>query len=269
MGISVEYSHHEVAPSQHEIDLRYADALTMADNIMTFRLIVKEVALQRGVYATFMPKPLEGEWGNAMHLHLSLFNGDENAFNDDADPLRLSDTAKKFTAGLLRHAREITRSPTSGSTPTSGWSPASRRRCTSRGASRTGRRSSGADVQAAQGYVEPDRVPRPGPGLQPLPRVLRAARRRAQGHRGELRPARGDRGQHLRNDRHGANAAAGIHALPTDLGEALAIMERSELVAEALGEHLFDYFIANKRREWSAYSSHVTEFELKRYLATL
>ena len=108
MGISVEFSHHEVAPSQHEIDLRYADALTMADNIMTFRLVVKETALQRGVYATFMPKPIEGQWGNAMHLHLSLFEGDTNAFYDPAGPYHLSKTAQAFTAGLLRHAREIT-----------------------------------------------------------------------------------------------------------------------------------------------------------------
>jgi len=107
MGISVEFSHHEVAPSQHEIDLRFADALTMADNIMTFRLVVKETALQRGIYASFMPKPIEGEWGSAMHLHLSLFEGDTNAFDDPSDAYRLSPTARAFTAGLLRHAREI------------------------------------------------------------------------------------------------------------------------------------------------------------------
>jgi glutamine synthetase len=107
MGISVEFSHHEVAPSQHEIDLRYADALTMADNIMTFRLVVKETALQRGVFASFMPKPLADHWGNAMHLHLSLFDGDTNAFHDQTDPYNLSALARSFTAGLLTHAREI------------------------------------------------------------------------------------------------------------------------------------------------------------------
>ncbi|MDQ3343737.1 MAG: glutamine synthetase family protein, partial [Actinomycetota bacterium] len=107
MGISVEYSHHEVAPSQHEIDLRYADALTMADNLMTYRLVIKEVALRRGIYATFMPKPLAAHWGSAMHTHVSLFDGDRNAFFDAGDRYHLSTTAKQFIAGLLVHAREI------------------------------------------------------------------------------------------------------------------------------------------------------------------
>ena len=108
MGIPVEYSLHEDAPSQHEIDLRYTDALTMADNVMTFRLVVKEIALERGVHATFMPKPLAGVQGSGMHTHFSLFEGDTNAFYDPGDEHGLSKVAKGFIAGLLRHAREIT-----------------------------------------------------------------------------------------------------------------------------------------------------------------
>jgi glutamine synthetase len=108
LGISVEFSHHEVAPGQHEIDLRYADALTTADNIMTFRLVMKEVALEQGVYATFMPKPLSDQPGSGMHTHLSLFEGDRNAFHDASDPYHLSKVGKAFIAGLLRHASEIT-----------------------------------------------------------------------------------------------------------------------------------------------------------------
>jgi len=108
LGIKVEYSHHEVAPSQHEIDLRYADALTMADIVMTYRVIVKEVAKQHGVYATFMPKPLFGENGSGMHTHQSLFKGDKNAFFDPKDPYYLSDIAKSYIAGLLTHIKEIT-----------------------------------------------------------------------------------------------------------------------------------------------------------------
>src|SRR5712692_936724 len=108
MGISVHSSHHEVAPSQHEIGLRFADALTMADNIMTFRLVVKEVAQEHGIYATFMPKPIQGEWGSGMHTHVSLFEGDRNAFFDAADENHLSKVAKAFIAGVLAHAREIT-----------------------------------------------------------------------------------------------------------------------------------------------------------------
>src|SRR5205807_303312 len=108
MGIPVRYSHHEDAPSQHEIDLRYTDALTMADNVMTFKLVVKEVALERGVHATFMPKPLSGVQGSGMHTHFSLFEGDTNAFHDPGDEFHLSKVAKGFIAGLLTHAREIT-----------------------------------------------------------------------------------------------------------------------------------------------------------------
>ena len=108
LGISVEFSHHEVAPGQQEIDLRYADALSMADNIMTFRHIVKEVALGHGASATFMPKPFMHQPGSGMHTHLSLFEGDHNAFHDPTDELNLSKTARAFIAGLLAHAREIT-----------------------------------------------------------------------------------------------------------------------------------------------------------------
>ena len=108
LGIPVEYSHHEVSPSQHEIDLRYTDALTMADNVMTFRLTVKEIALEHGIYATFMPKPLEQHDGSGFHMHLSLFEGDENAFYDSGSENRLSRVAEKFIAGLVAHAREIT-----------------------------------------------------------------------------------------------------------------------------------------------------------------
>jgi glutamine synthetase len=269
MGISVEYSHHEVAPSQHEIDLRYADALTMADNIMTFRLIVKEVALQRGVYATFMPKPLEGEWGNAMHLHLSLFNGDENAFNDDADPLRLSDTAKKFTAGLLRHAREIT-------AVTNQWVNSYKRLVpgfeapvhVSWGQSNRSALIRIPMYKPRKGTSSRIEYRAPDPACNPYLAfsVLLAAGLKGIEENYDLPEETEDNIFEMTATE---RAAAGIHALPTDLGEALAAMERSELVAEAVGEHLFDYFIANKRREWSAYSSHVTEFELKRYLATL
>ena len=241
MGISVEYSHHEVAPSQHEIDLRYADALTMADNIMTFRLVVKEVALQRGVYATFMPKPLEGQWGNAMHLHLSLFNGDENAFHDATDPLDLSDTAKAFTAGLLRHAREIT-------AVTNQWVNSYKRLVPGFEAPvhvRWGQSNRRALIRVPmykprKGASTPHRVPRPGPGLQPVPGVLGAARRGPEGHRGGVRAPRGDRGQHLRDDRGRASRPRASTGCPRTSARRSRSWSSSELVAEALGEHLFE-----------------------------
>ena len=276
MGISVEYSHHEVAPSQHEIDLRYADALTMADNVMTFRLVVKETALHRGVYATFMPKPLEGHWGNAMHLHLSLFEGDTNAFHDPADRYHLSPIAKKFTAGLLRHAREIT-------AVTNQWVN-SYKRLTARlhGPLPTGE----APVYISWGHSNRSaliRVPlykprkgassrieyrAPDPACNPylaFALILSAGLKgieenyelpeEAEDNTFELSPVE--------------RAASGIERLPSSLGEALRLMEESELVAETLGEHLFAYFLANKRQEWDEYAAHVTQFELDRYLPLL
>jgi glutamine synthetase len=276
MGISVEFSHHEVAPSQHEIDLRYADALTMADNIMTFRLVVKETALQRGIYATFMPKPIEGEWGNAMHLHLSLFEGDNNAFHDDGDAYHLSGTARAFTAGLLRHAREIT-------AVTNQWVN-SYKRLTAR---LHGPQPSGeAPIFVTWGQSNrsslvriPMYKPRkgastrieyraPDPACNPylaFSLILAAGLKgieegyelpdESEDNAFELTPAE--------------RAASGIDRLPASLGEALAVMESSELVAETLGEHLFAFFLANKRREWDEYQAHVTAFEVDRYLPML
>ncbi len=276
MGISVEYSHHEVAPSQHEIDLRFADALTMADNIMTFRLVVKETALARGVYATFMPKPLEGEWGNAMHLHLSLFEGDTNAFHDASDPYHLSSIGRALTARLLRHAREMT-------AVTNQWVN-SYKRLTSR---LHGPLPSGeAPIFATWGHSNRSalvRVPMykprkdtstrieyraPDPACNPylaFALILSAGLKgieegyelpdESEDNAFELTPAE--------------RAASGIERLPASLGEALAVMESSEFVAETLGEHLFSYFLANKRREWDEYSAHVTAFEVERYLPLL
>jgi glutamine synthetase len=276
MGISVEFSHHEVAPSQHEIDLRFADALTMADNIMTFRLVVKETALQRGIYASFMPKPIEGEWGNAMHLHLSLFEGDTNAFDDPSDTYRLSPTARSFTAGILRHAREI-------SAITNQWVN-SYKRLTARlhgplpsGEAPVfvtwGRSNRSALVRIPmykprKGTSTRIEYRAPDPACNPY---LTFALILAAGLKGieegyvlpdesednafELTPAE--------------RAAAGIDRLPSSLGEALALMESSELVADTLGEHLFAFFLANKRKEWDEYSAHVTEFEVDRFLPLL
>jgi glutamine synthetase len=276
MGISVEYSHHEVAPSQHEIDLRYADALTMADNVMTFRLVVKETALHRGVYATFMPKPMEGQWGNAMHLHLSLFEGDTNAFHDPSDRYHLSPIAKKFTAGLLRHAREIT-------AVTNQWVN-SYKRLTAR---LHGPLPSGeAPVYISWGHSNRSaliRVPlykprkgassrieyrAPDPACNPY---LAFALILAAGLKGieegyELPEEAEDNIFELSPVE---RAASGIDRLPSSLGEALRLMEESELVAETLGEHLFAYFLANKRQEWDEYAAHVTQFEIDRYLPLL
>ena len=269
MGISVEYSHHEVGPSQHEIDLRYTDALQMADNVMTFRLVVKETALQRGIYATFMPKPIEGEWGSAMHLHLSLFEGDQNAFHDASDRYHMSKTARAFTAGLLTHAREMT-------AVTNQWINSYKRLVPGFEAPvhvAWGKNNNSAlvripmykprkDVSARIEYRAPD------PATNPyLCFALLLSAGLAGIERGyELPPEVED---NVHDMTAAERAAAGISTLPVSLGDALAVMEESELVAETLGEHLFDFFLANKRREWTTYKTHVTEFELARYLPLL
>ncbi len=269
MGISVEYSHHEVAPSQHEIDLRYADALTMADNIMTFRLVVKEVALQRGIYATFMPKPIESEWGSAMHLHLSLFSGDENAFHDPSDPLHLSATARSFTAGLLRHSREMT-------AVTNQWVNSYKRLVPGFEAPvyvSWGQSNRSALVRIPQYKPRKGASTRleyrsPDPACNPY---LTFSMILAAGLNGieEGLELQAETEDNIYEMTAAERAAEGIERLPADLGEAVALMENSELAAETLGERLFEYFLANKRREWQQYESHVTPFEIDRYLSVL
>ncbi|MDP9405874.1 MAG: glutamine synthetase family protein [Actinomycetota bacterium] len=269
MGISVEYSHHEVAPSQHEIDLRYADALTMADNLMTYRLVVKEVALARGIYATFMPKPLPGEWGNGMHTHLSLFDGDTNAFYDAADPYHLSQTAKQFTAGLLTHAREI-------AAVCCQWVNSYKRLIPGYEAPvyvSWGRHNRSSLVRVPmykprKGASTRIEFRAPDPACNPY---LAFAVVLAAGLRGiekgyELPPEAEDNIYEMTDSE---RRAAGIGQLPSNLDEALREMEDSELVAEALGEYVFEWFLRNKRAEWDEYRAQVTPYELAKYLPTL
>jgi glutamine synthetase len=269
MGISVEFSHHEGAPGQQEIDLRYADALTTADNIMTFRLVVKEVALEQGVHATFMPKPFRDHPGSGMHTHLSLFEGDRNAFYEAGSELQLSKVGRGFIAGLLRHAPEIT-------AVTNQWVNSYKRL------------AGGGEAPAYVCWGHNNRsalvrVPMYKPGKPNSTRVefrsidtaanpyLAFAVMLAAGLKGieegyELPPGAEDDVWALTESE---RRALGIEPLPTSLGEAVAVMERSELVAETLGEHVFDFFLRNKRAEWAEYRRQVTPFELARYLPVL
>lgn len=267
MGVPVEHSHHEVAPSQHEIILRYTDALTMADNIMTFRLTVKEVALQHGIYATFMPKPLEQYDGSGMHLHLSLFEGDTNVFHDPANGI--SETAGAFIAGLLHHAPAIT-------AVTNQWVNSYKRLIGGFDAPlyvSWARNNQSALVRIPtpkRGKVSSTRVEYRAPDAATNPylslSVMLAAGLAGIEEGYELPPEVADDVHRLTSaDR----AAAGINRLPASLAEALDLMERSELVAEALGEHVFDWFLRNKRKEWDRYQSHVTRFELENFLPIL
>lgn len=198
MGIEVEYSHHEVSPSQHEIDLRYTDALTMADNAMTYRLVVKEIAVKYGYHATFMPKPIYGQNGSGMHTHQSLFKGSRNAFFDPRDKYHLSKTAKHYIAGMLKHAPEITM-------VTNQWVNSYKRLVPGYEApvylSWAVRNRSDLiripQYQPGEGRGHAHRVPVAGPGVQPVSCFCRDALRRAGGHREAVSPAGAGRAQHL------------------------------------------------------------------------
>jgi glutamine synthetase len=269
MGIPVEYSHHEDAPSQHEIDLRYTDALTMADNVMTFRLVVRQIALAHGVHATFMPKPVEGVQGSGMHTHFSLFEGDTNAFHDPGDPEGLSKVARGFIAGLLRHAPEIT-------AVTNQWVNSYKRLVVGYEApihtswARNNRSVVINVPRPKRGKVESTRIEyrAPDPACNPYLAfsVVLAAGLKGIEEGYELPPETSLNLYELSDEE---RLAEGIGLLPASLADAVALMERSELVAEALGEHVFEWFIRNKRAEWHAYKTQVTQFELDRYYGSL
>ncbi len=269
MGIPVEYSFHEDSPSQHEIDLRHTDALTMADSIMTFRLVVKEIAAAHGVHATFMPKPLEGLQGSGMHMHFSLFRGEDNAFYDPKDPYFLSPVAKQFMAGLLRHASEITaitnQTVNSYKRLVPGFEAPvhiSWARNNRSGLIRVPIPKKGNPMATRIEYRSPDPVCNPYLAFS----VLLAAGMKGIEEGYEL-PEEADANLFEMDDL--ALSKYGIAQLPQSLNDALVAMENSELVAEALGEHIFEWFLRNKRSEWRAYKTHVSQFELDRYLKAL
>jgi glutamine synthetase len=269
MGIGVEYSHHEVAPSQHEIDLRYTDALSMADGAMTYRLVVKEIALKHGCHATFMPKPLFGQNGSGMHTHQSLFRGDVNAFFDPDTEDHLSQVARGFIAGLLHHAREIT-------LVTNQWVNSYKRLV-------PGYEAPIYISWARRNRSDLIRVPTYKPGREKATRieyrapdpacnpyltfaVMLAAGLDGIENRHECpEPVE----QNVYEMAPEKRAELGIGQLPGDLSEAIEVAESSELLRRTLGDHVFQKFIANKKLEWDSYRAQVTEYELDRYLPIL
>jgi glutamine synthetase len=269
MGISVEFSHHEGGPGQQEIDLRYADALSTADNIMTFRVVVKEVALSQGIYASFMPKPLSDQPGSGMHTHMSLFEGDRNAFFEGGAQYQLSKTGRAFIAGLLFHAAEIT-------AVTNQWVNSYKRLAV--GDEAPSFISWGHNNRSALVRV-PMYKPHKGQSSRVEFRSLDSAANPylafalmlAAGLKGieegyELpREVEDDIWSLTSRERR----ALGIKPLPSSLAEAISAMEDSELVAETLGEHVFDFFLRNKRVEWQDYRRQVTPFELNKLLPVL
>ncbi|MGX6450587.1 type I glutamate--ammonia ligase [Brevibacterium paucivorans] len=269
MGISVEFSHHEGGPGQNEIDLRYADGLTMADHVQTFKTVIKEVAIERGVYASFMPKPLSDEPGNGMHTHMSLFEGDDNAFYEPGARYQLSKIGRQFVAGILKHAPEFC-------AVTNQYVNSYKRLWTGHEAPSFicwGHRNRSALVRVPQyksGKSSSARVEYRGMDSSANPylaySVLLAAGLKGIEEEYVLPvEAEDDVWQLSNNERR----AFGIEPLPSSLSHAVHNMEQSELVAETLGEEVFDFFLKNKREEWSSYRAQVTQFELARHFNSL
>jgi glutamine synthetase len=269
LGIPVETSHHEVAPSQHEISLRYTDALTMADNTMTYRLTVKEVALKNGVYATFMPKPIADQNGSGMHVHMSLFQGERNAFFDEKDQYHLSPVAKSFVGGLLTYARDIT-------LVTNQWVNSYKRlipgyeapvylswaRRNRADLIRVPENQRGKEAATRIEYRAPDPACNPylafacmlAAGLEGVEKGYNVPEPVEQN---VFEMSESDRRRH------------GIRTLPVSLGEAIDTAAESDLLRRCLGDHLHESLIVNKQIEWAKFRAHVTDWETSRYLAIL
>ena len=266
MGIDVEYSHHEVAPSQHEIDLRYDEALSMADKTMTYRIVVKEIARQNGFYATFMPKPIFGVNGSGMHVHQSLFAGEKNLFFDGNDPYHLSQIAKWYIAGIMKHAREII-------VVTNQWVNSYKRLV-------PGYEAPVYISWARRNRSTMIRVPMYKPGKETATRIefrapdpacnpylafavmLAAGLKGIEGEYELPDPIEEDIYEMSQKEKD----KRGIITLPGNLYEATLEVEKSELVKEALGEHIFNKFVENKKIEWDMFRTHVSQFEIEKYL---
>jgi glutamine synthetase len=269
LGIHTEYAHHEVGPSQHEIDMRYADALKAADDCMTYRITVKEYAMKYGLHATFMPKPLFGKNGSGMHTHQSLFRGEQNAFFDPDDQYYLSDVGKAFIAGQLRHAREIC-------SIFAQWVNSYKRLVPGYEAPvylAWSRRNRSALVRIPMYHPGKERATRmelrcPDPACNPYLTfaVLLQAGLEGIEHRYELPDPMETNLYHLSSEE---RRRLGIEQLPATLGEAIELTAESELVLRVLGEHMFNRYIEIKRQEWDDYRVQVTPWELERYLPVL
>ncbi len=269
MGVQVEYSHHEVAPSQHEIDLRYNEGLLMADTAVTLRIVVKEIARQQGVYATFMPKPIVGENGSGMHVHQSLFRGDMNAFHDTNDRYNLSDLAKSYIAGIMEHAREM-------ALVTNQWVNSYKRLV-------PGYEAPVYVAWAQRNRSTMVRVPMYKPGKEQATRIefrspdpacnpyLAFAAMLAAGLRGVEKnyPLPEPIEEDIYEMDEVARERAGITSLPGSLFEAMQEMEKSELMRETLGDHIFNKVLANKKIEWDRFRTYVTDYEIGQYLPIL
>jgi glutamine synthetase len=264
MGFNVEASHHEVAPGQHEIDFQYADAVTAADNIQTFKLVVKNIARRYGLHATFMPKPLFGVNGSGMHCHMSLFRGNENAFYDENDELGLSETARYFLAGILKHAKAFTAitNPLVNSYKRLvpgyeapcyvAWSPKNR--------------SPLVRVPASRGMSTRIEVRSPDPSANPYLALAVMLKAGLDGIKNQLElPKETDRNIYIMDE--DERKEAGIESLPAHLKAALDELAKDPVIAEALGDHALAHFIEAKEIEWDMFRTQVHPWEREQYIS--
>lgn len=269
MGIQIEYSHHEVGPSQHEIDMRFADALTMADNVITYRVVVKEIAQKHGFYASFMPKPLFGENGSGMHTHQSLFRGSKNAFFDANDKYFLSKEAKGFIAAQLMHAKEM-------SSVFAQWVNSYKRLVPGYEAPvyiAWSRRNRSALIRVPMYHPGKEIATRcelrcPDPACNPYLTFAATLQVGLEGIEKNYTLAE-PMEKNLYHLSPSERKEAGIQSLPDSLGEAVNLTENSELMKKVLGEHIFTRYIALKRQEWDDYRIQLTKYELEKYLPIL
>ena len=269
MGIPVEYSHHEGGPSQHEIDIRHADALDMADRVITYRIVVKEIAQKHGVYATFMPKPLFGENGSGMHVHQSLFKGDKNAFFSKDDKYHLSDTAKKFIAGQLRHSREM-------SSIFAQWVNSYKRLVPGYEAPvyiAWSRRNRSALIRVPGYDPGKEKATRaelrcPDPACNPYLTFAVMLHAGLEGIEKDYKlPEPIEKNLYYLSSEE--RKELGIESLPDSLGEAVLVTEKSEFVKKVLGDHIFNRFVKLKKKEWEDYRIQITKYELDKFLPIL
>ncbi len=269
LGIHVEYSHHEVAPSQHEIDLRYDEAMKMADQVITYKTVVKQVAAANGMYATFMPKPIAGMNGSGMHVHQSLFAGGVNQFYDEKDPMFLSQTAKHYIAGILKHVPEIC-------AVTNQWVNSYKRLVPGYEAPSYiawGRKNRSALVRIPQAKIGKPNSTRlecrfPDPACNPYLAFAVMLGAGLDGIKNKL-PVPEMTEENIFQMTPQEREQRGIGTLPAYLYEAINETRKSELVKQILGEHTFEKFIANKDIEWDNYRTHVSSYELEKYLSVL
>jgi glutamine synthetase len=269
MGIPVEYSHHEVGPSQHEIDMKYTDALNMADHVITYRIVVKEIARKYGVYATFMPKPLFGENGSGMHTHQSLFKGNKNAFFSRDDRSHLSEVAKRFIAGQLTHAKEM-------SAIFAQWVNSYKRLVLGYEAPvyiAWSRRNRSALIRVPEYHPGKEKSTRaefrpPDPACNPYLTFAVMLHAGLEGIEKKYKLAQPMEKNlyHLSDEE---REKFNIDSLPDSLGEAIVIAEQSKLIKKALGEHVFSRFIELKKKEWEDYRIQLTKYELDSLLPIL